>query len=197
MNRVAVSAVVVPIAFMAILLWTRHPADTPSTPAKTTTMAAPVTATPSPSVASVGAIEGIARVIDGDTIEVSGTRIRLEGIDAPEGAQTCRRESAPYPCGLEAARALVNYADGKPVRCLPAGRDQYRRVLATCSMVSSGVDIGGWMVSQGYAFAFVRYSRRYVTEQAAAADAKRGFWVGSFDYPWDYRARLRSGASTE
>lgn len=197
MNRVAVSAVVIPIAFLALLLWTRRAADPPPSAPINSSRQSQDAASSRLSPTGATMIDGIARVIDGDTIEVSGTRIRLDGIDAPEGAQTCRRDSGIYLCGREATDALSNFANGKAVRCTPTGSDQFKRVLATCSLTASGIDLGAWMVSQGFAFAFVRYSRRYTPEEQAAANARRGFWSGSFDYPWEYRARLRSGTSNE
>lgn len=192
MNRVAIAAVVLPCAFLAVLLLMRQrPAVREpvfvSVPAPTPALA-PAPAT----VASPGEIRGLARVIDGDTVEVAGNRIRLEGIDAPEGAQKCQRTSRSYFCGREASNALRDFVAIQPLRCVPNGRDQYKRVLATCFVESSGIDIGGWMVEQGYAFAFLRYSRKYVALQQAASDARRGFWTGSFAFPWDYRDSLRS-----
>lgn len=190
MNRVAVAAVIVPCAFLATLLVMQQSrrAPVPLSPPRQQPIA-----TESPSAA--GAIQGPAIVIDGDTIEVARTRIRLEGIDAPEGSQTCSRGSTDFRCGDAATQALRSLTGGKDVRCIPSGRDQFKRVLATCSLASNGLDVGGWMVSQGFAFAFARYSRRYVGAQEEAANANRGFWSGTFEYPWDYRAGLRSGAT--
>ncbi|NJO23319.1 MAG: thermonuclease family protein, partial [Sphingomonadales bacterium] len=44
-----------------------------------------------PGIVPAGKVSGIATVIDGDTIAIGETRIRLEGIDAPEAAQSCGR----------------------------------------------------------------------------------------------------------
>ena len=52
-------------------------------------------------------VTGRARVIDGNTLEIAGERIRLEGIDAPESIQLCRGLSGnPYRCGVRAIEAL-------------------------------------------------------------------------------------------
>ena len=77
-------------------------------------------------------ISGIARVIDADTIEVLGQRIRLHGIDAPEAKQTCKRNGVEWRCGRDATRALYDKIGKKPVRCEGQDRDRYGRVVAKC-----------------------------------------------------------------
>src|ERR1700729_1263680 len=88
--------------------------------------------------ASVGAADnlaGHASVIDGDTLEIHGTRIRLWGIDAPESSQLCRGEdSMPYRCGAKAANELDAFIAKRPVSCIPISLDQYGRTVATCSV---------------------------------------------------------------
>lgn len=190
-NRIAFAAVLLPAAFLVAILLLRHsPRTLGTTPPPPASASAAIESPP-----ASGVIQGVATIIDGDTIEVAKTRIRLEGIDAPEGSQTCSRGSTDFRCGGSATQALRALAGGKDLRCIPSGRDQFKRVLATCVLISSGLDIGGWMVSQGYAFAFVRYSRKYVAVQEEAANANRGFWSGTFEYPWEYRARLRAGST--
>src|SRR5579872_2995606 len=96
---------------------------------------------------------GQASVIDGDTVEIHGTRIRLWGIDAPESAQLCRDDdSNPYQCGRAAATALAGllYAIPRPLICTPTGQDQYGRTIAVCSLGALGPDISHWLVSNGY-----------------------------------------------
>jgi endonuclease YncB( thermonuclease family) len=133
-------------------------------------------------------IAGSARVVDGDTIVVGETRIRLEGIDAPEAGQACRRRLVGWwACGTEATGALASMIEGKPVRCEPQGLDKYRRVLAVCFL--AGQDINAWMVRQGLAWAFVRYSQRYVQQEKEARALRLGIWQGEAMPPWDYRAR--------
>ncbi len=97
-------------------------------------------------------VAGLASVIDGDTIEVHGQRIRLHGIDAPESRQLCRMGSEPWQCGKDAANALAEKIARRPVTC---------------------EDLGAWMVSQGLALAYRRYSRDYVDEEAEAQTARR------------------------
>ncbi len=107
---------------------------------------------------------GRARVIDGDTIEVHGQRIRLHGIDAPEGRQLCRLDGNPWQCGKDAANALADKIARRPVTCEDLGRDRYKRIIARCTV--AGEDMGEWMVSQGWALAYRRYSLDYVDQEA-------------------------------
>ena len=133
-------------------------------------------------------IAGLARVVDGDSIVVSDTRIRLEGIDAPEAGQTCsRRLVGWWACGTEATTALARLIDGKPVRCEQRGLDKYGRTLAVCFLGAE--DVNAWMVRQGHAWAFIRYSASYVQQEAEARTLRVGIWQGEAMPAWDYRAR--------
>jgi endonuclease YncB( thermonuclease family) len=133
-------------------------------------------------------IAGPAKVVDGDTIAVNGARIRLEGIDAPEAGQTCRRRpSGDWPCGTEAMVALAGLIEGKLVRCEPRGRDRYGRMLGVCFLGAE--DVSAWMVRRGHAWAFVRYSQRYVAEERQARAQGLGIWQGEATPAWEYRAR--------
>jgi endonuclease YncB( thermonuclease family) len=136
-------------------------------------------------------ITGKARIVDGDTIEVAGTRIRLEGIDAPERGQDCKdRLGQPYDCGATAVRTLVDLTKGQEVTCEPVGQDRYRRTLAICRL-PSGLDLNAEMVRQGRSVAFRRYSERYVAEEDEAQRAGAGLWAGTFEHPGCWRAQLR------
>jgi len=140
------------------------------------------TATPAP-----GRISGHARVIDGDTLEIDGVRIRLEGIDAPESAQRCKgRWFGTWACGSAATKALTKLVRNHEVICESRGRDVYRRVLAVCH--ADGVEINARLVHDGLAWAFVRYSRTYVREEADARAAHRGIFAAENQPAWDYRA---------
>jgi endonuclease YncB( thermonuclease family) len=141
-----------------------------------------------PAAAQQGSIDGVARVVDGDTIVVGDTRIRLEGIDAPEAGQTCtRRPAGEWHCGTEATAALAARVEGKLVRCEATGTDRYRRTLAICFLGAE--DVNAWMVRQGHAWAFVRYSQRYVTEEGQARAMALGIWQGEATPAWEHRAR--------
>jgi len=136
---------------------------------------------------------GRASIVDGDTFEIHGTRVRLWGIDAPESAQLCRNdESDLYRCGAKAANDLDAFVAGRPVTCAPISFDQYGRTVATCAV--GGVDLGEWMVGQGLALDWPHYSHdKYHAAQRGAERAGRGIWAGSFVEPWQYRACVRAG----
>jgi endonuclease YncB( thermonuclease family) len=131
-------------------------------------------------------IAGKAWVIDGDTIEIAGTRIRLEGIDAPETDQPCTdARGKPWPCGRAATNELRAHVRGRALTCNSRALDRYRRSLAVCSL-PDGSDINAWMVRQGWAVAY-GLARLYVSEEAEAEKAKQGMWTGSFTLPSQWR----------
>ena len=142
-----------------------------------------------PALAQAGTLIGDVRVVDGDTLsfEGFGVTVRLDGIDAPESRQVCgTAEGEPYDCGMAATRALKEKIAGKPVRCEGDKRDRYGRLLATC-FTSNGADLNAWMVEQGHALAYRRYSEQYVLQEEMAHEGKRGLWAGRFIEPWDWR----------
>jgi endonuclease YncB( thermonuclease family) len=117
-------------------------------------------------------IVGRASVVDGDTIEIHGTRIRLFGIDAPEGGQTCTVQGKAMPCGQRAAFALADKIGKQVVECRPKDEDRYGRVVAVCGV--GGEDINAWMVAQGWALAYRYYSRDYVSQERSASKTRLG-----------------------
>lgn len=130
-------------------------------------------------------VAGVASVIDGDTIEIHGGRIRLHGIDAPESSQICTRNRRRYRWGQEAAFALDDKIGNRVVTCEHRDTDRYRRMVAVC--MAGGVDLGRWLVQQGYALAYRKYSLDYVGDEDAARAAKAGMWAGEFQNPADVR----------
>lgn len=135
--------------------------------------------------ASGPTVSGQARVVDGDTLEVGGVRIRLHGVDAPESGQSCIAAGRRWPCGERATRALAGRIEGRTVSCEERDRDRHGRIVAVCR--NAGRDVNAWMVSQGWALAYRRYSRDYVGEEISARDARLGMWRGDFVPPWDWR----------
>jgi endonuclease YncB( thermonuclease family) len=137
-------------------------------------------------------IAGQASVIDADTIEIQGKRIRLIGIDAPESAQWCVDSTgARYPCGRNAAFALDDFIGSSVVRCETKDQDRYGRDLAIC--YKGHTDLNGAMVRAGLALAYRRYDRRYVPQEDEARSERRGLWQGPFIAPWDWRRGERLG----
>ena len=146
-----------------------------------------------PAVASE-TLTGRASVIDGDTIEVQGRRIRIHGIDAPESAQQCRAEDGtPYPCGRIAAHAFDGIlANARPTRCEVRDRDVYGRLVATCFR-ADGKDAAALMVRGGHALDWPRYSGgAYAADQKQAEAARLGIWQGTFTAPWEWRQGQRA-----
>lgn len=140
--------------------------------------------------AYAGTFVGQATVIDGDTIEIHGQRIRLNGIDAPESRQFCEQaDGTEYRCGQAAAFALADWIDRGVVSCEQTGTDRYKRAIATCTV--RGDDMGRWLVAAGHALAFRRYSIEYVANEEQAQAAKAGLWRGRFVPPWDWRKGVR------
>ncbi len=138
------------------------------------------------SASGPGGLAGFAKIVDGDTIVLGHTRIRLEGIDAPEAGQTCKRRLVgSWACGTEATGALARLIEGKPVRCQARGHDKYGRTLAVCFLGTE--DVNAWMVRHGLAWAFVKYSTSYVKEEAQARAQRIGVWQGEATPPWEYR----------
>jgi endonuclease YncB( thermonuclease family) len=132
-------------------------------------------------------MSGTAHVVDGDTIDVAGHRVRIHGIDAPEGKQVCHDAKGDrWEAGKDATEALRSIIGQQTVTCTEEDRpDRYKRMIASCR--AGKIDIGAEMVRLGWARAFVRYSDRYTGQEDAARRAKRGMWAGMCEAPWDWR----------
>lgn len=143
-----------------------------------------VLAAPLPAAAQ--SLSGPAVAIDGDTLDMAGTRIRLFGIDAPEGRQTCDRKGAAWTCGSDATALLAGMVAGRTVECIPRDRDSYGRIVAACRVGSS--DLGGVMVREGLAIALRSFSLDYVEAEARAKGFGMALWGSVFQTPAEYRA---------
>ena len=125
------------------------------------------------------------RVVDGDTIDLNGEKIRFTGIDTPELKQTCIKEGVIDPCGVIAKEILIEKISGHKVECVSEGKDQYKRTLAECFV--NGESLSIYLVRSGYAFAYRRYSKKFVKDEDYAKANQIGMWAMKFDYPWEYR----------
>lgn len=141
-----------------------------------------------PSVAFAD-ISGNARILNGDTIQVDETPLRLYGIDAPELDQMCENEMFEYPCGLVATGMLRDLLGGRAVTCVEQGKMAGGLTLAICYV--EGADLGEQLVRLGIALAHPDDGAAYLEAQAAARTANRSLWRGPFVNPWDWRAGER------
>ena len=135
-------------------------------------------------------LQGEARALDGDTLQLGETRLRLHGIDAPELRQTCEDSAGEvWACGRRAASELAAaVADGE-VHCISRERDRYQRLIATCW--ADGLNVGQSLVTQGWAVAYRRFSTDYVSEENLARFLTHGIWAGRFEMPWEWRQARR------
>ncbi|MER9169641.1 thermonuclease family protein [Mesorhizobium australicum] len=116
-------------------------------------------------------------------------------MDAPESAQQCDdAKGFRYQCGAKSAAALdVFLAASRPIRCEFVSWDRYGRYVGNCAR-ADGVNVASWVVENGHALDWPKYSSgAYAGQQATAQAAKRGIWAGSFQAPWDWRAEHREG----
>ncbi|PCI85932.1 MAG: succinoglycan biosynthesis protein [Hyphomicrobiales bacterium] len=135
---------------------------------------------------------GKARLSDGDSLQFAGEamRVRLFAIDSPELAQECSKNQQNWQCGQAAKQALQQRIDGGEVSCVGDEKDRYERLLATCYLTMKDgkyLDLNAWQVKNGWAIAYVYYSKRYVSEQKFAKKQKLGIWQGSFLEPFKWR----------
>lgn len=139
---------------------------------------------------------GPIRVIDADTWDVGGTRVRLHGIDAPEQNQTCTRQSGEvWPCGLWASEQTRSLFDGAWARCITLDQDRYGRAVARCEV--EGQDAGRVLVQSGWAYAYRRYSMDYDLDEKTAAERGLGLHGSSTQAPAEFRAQNGQGATTD
>ena len=139
-------------------------------------------------------IIGVPKVVDGDTIHIKSYKIRLEGIDAPEMNQKCKKPylqiifstfQKDYFCGQISKKKLSQKIDNKPVKCFLLGKDRYKRYLARC--LKGNINLNRWMVRNGYAVAYRRYSKQYILDENFAKEEKLGLWRGNFIKPEKWR----------
>ena len=142
-------------------------------------------------------ISGIPKIIDGDTVHIDKHKIRLEGIDAPEMRQQCQKVfleisaivgfnlKKDYSCGVISKEKLIDKINKSKINCVSSGRDRYKRYLATC--YKDKINLNKWMVRNGLAVAYKRYSKDYLRDEIYAKENKLGLWKGSFIRPEKWR----------
>ena len=127
------------------------------------------------------------RVVDGDTIILNGEKIRFTGIDSPELKQTCKQDDQQVDCGITAKMLLVKKIGNYTPECISEGKDVYKRTLAECFI--NGESLSRFLVRSGYAFAYRKYSKKFIDDEDFAKANKNGMWAMKFKYPWDFRSR--------
>ena len=125
------------------------------------------------------------KISDGDTIKINGEKIRFSGIDTPELKQTCLKEGVKNFCGKEAKQILIDKIADNKVTCVREGKDRYKRTLAECFV--NDESLSSYLVRSGYAFAYRRYSKKFIKDENYARANQLGMWSMKFEYPWDYR----------
>ena len=142
-------------------------------------------------------ISGIPKVVDGDTVHIDNYKFRLEGIDAPEMRQQCKKESfkisflisftfyKDYSCGRVSKVKLINKINTSEIKCISSSKDRYKRYIGTC--FKGKTNLNQWMVRNGFAIAYRRYSKKYVPDEEFAKENKLGLWKGKFMEPEKWR----------
>ena len=125
------------------------------------------------------------KVVDGDTIYLDGEKIRFTGIDTPELKQTCIKNGTIDQCGLTAKKILIDKISNNSVECISEGKDQYKRTLAECFV--NNESLSSYLVRSGYAFAYRKYSKKFIEDENYAKANHLGMWSMKFEYPWDFR----------
>jgi len=142
-----------------------------------------------PAMAEAADITGVPKIREGDHIQIGNTRIRLGGIDAPSVDQLClNTQGERWTCGVAARDELIKYADNKSWTCHTRQTiDRRGRTVARCEV--NGEDIQKWLVRNGWALSYTRFSHDYDGDEKEAREAKAGMWQGAFIAPWDWRVR--------
>tara|TARA_B100000683_G_scaffold275864_1_gene327954 strand:+ start:1094 stop:1555 length:462 start_codon:yes stop_codon:yes gene_type:complete len=124
-------------------------------------------------------------VTDGDTIRIGDERIRFSGIDAPEIKQTCIYQEIEFKCGEFSKNLLIEKISNQEVSCIRESTDQYGRTLAECFVGKES--LSSYLVREGYAFAYRKYSNKFIPDEEYSQSKGNGMWSMDFMFPWDFR----------
>ena len=124
-------------------------------------------------------------VTDGDTIRIGDERIRFSGIDAPEIKQNCIYQEIEFKCGEFSKNLLIEKISNQEVSCIRESTDQYGRTLAECFVGKES--LSSYLVREGYAFAYRKYSDKFIPDEEYAQSKGNGMWSMDFMFPWDFR----------
>lgn len=142
----------------------------------------------------ITSIIGYAKVTDGDTIKIDTFKIRLNGIDAPEKKQKCKKPYLTififtfyqdYFCGQKSTEALIKKINNQKITCKISNVDYFKRLIGEC--YKRKINLNAWLVLNGHAVAYRKYSKKYIQKEIIAKQEKKGIWQGKFEMPWDYR----------
>ncbi|GMH43656.1 hypothetical protein BSKO_11578 [Bryopsis sp. KO-2023] len=142
-------------------------------------------------------IQGTPKVVDGDTLQINDDRIRLFGVDAPELRQECSRGGKPYACGEISRDALRNKIGNSKVKCVEKNKDIYGRSVSICFIDGTNFDLNKWMVDNGQAVAYRKYSKSYDQDEVDAQKGKKGIWSGEFEEPETWRRENGRGKASQ
>ena len=141
-------------------------------------------------------VSGYAKIIDGDTIKINSKKIRLHGIDAPEKKQTCKKPyliigifsfTKSYSCGQVSTDKLIKKINNQIIKCKIKNVDRYNRLIGEC--YKRNENLNAWLVSNGYAVAYRKYSKKYIPDEKNAKNNNLGIWQGKFEMPWNFRRK--------
>jgi len=142
----------------------------------------------------ITSVTGYAKVTDGDTIKIDTFKIRLDGIDAPEKKQKCKKPYLTifmftfyedYSCGQKSTEALIKKINNQKITCKISDVDYFKRLIGEYKKRKT--NLNAWLVANGHAVAYRKYSKKYVPDEILAKQDKKGMWQGKFEMPWDYR----------
>ena len=144
----------------------------------------------------ISSVSGYAKIIDGDTIKINSKKIRLHGIDAPEKKQTCKKPyliigifsfTKSYSCGQVSTNKLIKKINNQIIKCKIKNVDRYNRLIGEC--YKRNENLNAWLVSNGYAVAYRKYSKKYIPDEKNAKNNNLGIWQGKFEMPWKFRRK--------